>query len=802
MALGYLNAAGFSQILGTLTPSDADYLNLVRVLSGLGEASDSNGTLVGNLIPGMFTYLEAKGIGASHVNITGANDGYHKSITDIQNSNVEQNILFGILGWYYESSGVYIRSGGHFITITNQAVGSPGSLTIHNPFPNALLDVPNTAPNVQQTVPMANFAASGNNTVYYYDNNGDPVPLPSGTYLEFAANQQNVGPALGTQAILEQVFRIRINEDQLASPSFIPEDWNISGSKVLSTGGGNLDVTTKVTGTGGFIKNDSGDLIFHKDVTLTGSHTVNSGGLVSKAQTGGAFGNGSITLNRDSELKIQPDDTAPTDVVLDLAGGSGSQLTFSAANTISLKKGANTSLKVTLGGNDGNGIANIIKTGAAPTLVLEADDVGGAEKLLVSGNGTNLPTLTNGTVGGNIVGSSGSSKSGHFLTYDETDGFVHAAMTTGDINLSTSTSLYRATSSQTLTGNVSAYAVQIEGSGIDGGFSLAIGDGTGKAGVIFNGGTIATDELAFGAAQAVVYTSLENGTIAAGLSGSGGLVKFGDGSLNLTASATSFSGTTHVNSGTLQVSAASALGNSSVSVLSNASLQVNTGASISGNVTATALATVVMNGGTLGNVKLESTTNATGPVQGASLLGDGTLEDLDLNGYLGANPTTGAGTLTITGIVNAGSAAALIWSLDTLLDNTNGTAGTDWNSITLTDPDATFGLWPLGSDDGTSIALLFDFGDGLDPNSGNSFWDTNHQWSLLTFSGRSSAFQRANLSFPSSAFPAGNFTFGHVDNQTLLYFMAIPEPSAALLVSLAVLGLLSKRPARRHKIGS
>lgn len=782
MALGYLNAAGFTQLIGA-SPTDADYLNLVRVLSGLGGASDSGGTLASSLLDGVGIYMDAKGIAPAKRSIPSGNGGYHQTLGDIQSQNVDQHILFGALGWYVDQGGVYTRYGGHFFVITDQTVGASGTLTIHNPYPNSLLDQPNIPANVQQTIAMADFLATSTNNNY---------PLPVGTYLQFVPGQQNIGPNAYYQAVLEQVFRLSIDASELPSAGFTPKDWQVASTTTINTGGGILDVTTKVTGTGGFRKVNQGEMVFHREVALSGDHTVEAGALVSRVGSGDAFGTGSVALTGTGGLAFRPDDAAPASVALGLAsrphepGGDGAQVSFAGGNAIDLDRGANPSLLVTLGGNNGNGVANLVQATPQATLVIRADDLGGTERLVVTGSGANLPVLTNGIVGGNIVGASGAALAGSFLTYNTTNGLLPAAAFTGDINLSTSSTIYRATNAQTLTENAEAFAVTLEGVTLGGAFALGVGGGPGPAGMIFNGGSVATETLTFGPAQATVYAGTSGGLIAADITGSAGLVKFGSGTLAVTGSAAGLAGNTYVQTGTLAVGGVWGLTSATTEVLAGGTLQVNAVGSVSGTTKALADATVSLQGGRLANVEILSTSNSQGPIQGATLQGAGTITGaLSLNGYIAADPVTKAGTLTIEGLVTTDTGAAFIWSLPALVDNVSGLAGTDWNNIILTNHDATFGTWDVNA-----VDVLFDFGAGLDPDSGNAFWTQDHEWTVLTFSGRTNASQRASLSFPASAFPAGTFGYRHQGNETLLIFTAVPEPSTWALLLLAGFGTL------------
>jgi len=78
MSLGYLYNAGFTQLFqAPLT--NADYLNTLKVLTGLAGSSDSGGTESQQLLAAVGTYFSAKGISPSNVTMTNSQDGNHPS---------------------------------------------------------------------------------------------------------------------------------------------------------------------------------------------------------------------------------------------------------------------------------------------------------------------------------------------------------------------------------------------------------------------------------------------------------------------------------------------------------------------------------------------------------------------------------------------------------------------------------------------------------------------------------------------------------------------------------------------------
>ena len=774
MALGYLNGAGFTQLLGP-TVRRQDYLNLVKVMSGLMGTSDSGGSNgVQALRSGLTDYFAAKGISASSIKITPAKRSGHRTLAQIAASDVGRNILVGSIGWYQQTNGLWSRNGGHFVVVTDQSE-TTNTLTIHNPYPKALLDQPNLPSYVLQTLPVVGFAATRENT---------GGALADATYLQFDTTQ--VGPSLAVQGVLEDVQTVHVAATALPASEFVPVAWRIDHLKTLNSGGGDLMVDTQVVGRGGICKRDEGNVVFNREVLLTGQHQVRAGGLISRMNRGLPFGSGPMALSGTGRLALHPDDTDPIAVNLRLASraasatSNGGILGFAGGNKIALDRGGNPSLVVTIGGNRGNGIPNLAPQGWAATLVIEADDLGGQEQVRVFGHDGNLPPVHHGMVEATLVGGSGPEHNGSFLRYVSTpadhSGFRRADSQSGDVNAATSTTVYRATVDQQLERTVDLYALQVEaGVAIRGvGRGLHIGDGVRPAGLILNGGRIEVDVLNFGNSPATIYTNLTGGQVRAELAGEHGLVKFGPGRLVLESPSPGLKGPVIVNSGAVVVKSSGALGEpgSRVTLRQGSVLTVASGVALKNTIRAEGSASINLHGGTLGDVSLQSATGPTGPIQGATLRGAGTISgNLVLNGYLGGRRNGAPGALTIGGEVTAASGGAYIWSLPRLVDNQSGSPGVNWNSVTLTNSNATFGTSTQ------RVAFLFDFAPGQGPDSGNAFWAQDHEWTVFTFPNLTSAKDHVYLSFPSQAFSAGQFTYHYLNNSILLYWTANPAPA-------------------------
>lgn len=280
--------------------------------------------------------------------------------------------------------------------------------------------------------------------------------------------------------------------------------------------------------------------------------------VINSGSTAGSVAFGSMDIGATAQLSV--------------AAGSGS--------------GANADTTVTLT----NGIS---RTGNA-TLFLDpissnpgtvAGVLGTTEKVFSSGAST---TVTNGMVTPWIIidnGLGASSNPYSFATYG-TNGYVAATPAATSLKPSaTAAELVQISSSDSLSGNGSAYALDIEDGKtvtLTSGNTLTIGNGAAAAGLIMDGGsaTITGGTLAFGVSEAVIDVKGTN-IISAPITGSGGITLSGSGSLQLN-NGSANTGATVVNSGTLILNTENALtGNSNVTLEdvkshpSNAILQLN-----------------------------------------------------------------------------------------------------------------------------------------------------------------------------------------------------------------------------------
>jgi fibronectin-binding autotransporter adhesin len=284
-----------------------------------------------------------------------------------------------------------------------------------------------------------------------------------------------------------------------------------------------------LSGAGGISQQSSANTeVFTANNTYTGPTSVIAGTLRSTSSTSGTpFGTGSLDLD-GGVLAFAPSGSGAA-IVDTAASGTGAAVTYGGNGNITLNKGSNTSLTLTLG--DGSDPALVRSGPGTLTLQTNSADLGSGENIFVSGP---APVLTNGIVDPSIVGFNNGTNVYDFLTYGA-NGFVDA---TNYANHSTD---FTTTAGEiaNITGNVTVtdsganpYALRINNDtlNIASNNTLTIGDGSHPATIIFNGGAIGAGNgnsvLNFGPSQGLVYSN-GYGEFQSIVAGTGGLVVSG-----------------------------------------------------------------------------------------------------------------------------------------------------------------------------------------------------------------------------------------------------------------------------------
>lgn len=836
MSLFYLGNAGFNQI-APANATEAQHLNMVRIMAGLMQTTPGGGTNSNNKARGVATYLAACGLGAPTTITTGAGG----SIVSMSNANytlqyidnptvADMNTLFqpplqtnqitvgqlGI-GWFRSSDGgnTFSRSGGHGISLLGVQNVAAQQIIINNPLPHSLAPVPALPAYVTQ------YAQMGPHTGVLNGVSGNPIVIKN--------TQYGFSLPSTSQAVIQLAFQITINQSQLSSNNPVVNAWLMDGVQSINTNNGNLSVIASLqdgSSAGGITKIGPGILTLTNATaaSTTGKFTVLGGTLRTTNASATPLGTGAVELDYGS-LALTPATNAS--IAQSLASGVSNQFTYGGGGVLSLSPASGQNLTVTLGGLVGGSTQNIVRTGNGTLAIAPTAGIGqlGVTTFLnAAGQGGNLPQVTNGMVSPTLVGqdTSASAASGDFLTYhtnaagQATTGFGVAAYTssvTTPINSSsiTSSTVYSAEANQTVaSGNtVSVYALKV-GTAASGPVAIGSGGGTtalavgpqtsGQAGVILNAGSINTTSLQFGAAEAVIFSSLAGGTISSQIQGTGGLTKFGPGALTISGSNT-YTGATQVQAGTLTVNGTlgSAPAPTPVTVNTGAALQIGTGGIVNGSVAALNGGVVALNGGSLGAPAGGSFPAAAVNVDTYSALrGNGTVHAAaTVNGII--NPGGTPGTMTFTGPAKFTGSTFFEWKLFQFADNSSpNPGGKPWNDLHFTGSGLDLLLGSSGM--GNQFNVVLDLSAIADPNSGNPFWDQEHHWTVLT---TTNAPHEIGYSLSASAFSQGRFGLSHsLATGLVINYAPVPEPSTLMYLMLASIGALPivrRRASRRRR---
>lgn len=344
-----------------------------------------------------------------------------------------------------------------------------------------------------------------------------------------------------------------------------------AATATLDTGANAVVFATGLNWAGSLAKAGGGSLTFNAANTLAGVNVV-GGTLGSTVASGSPFGTGPISLN--AAMSLAPGGSGSA-VALTAASAAGATFSYGSAAQLALGKGSQTSLALTVGPGGAVDVLSRIGRGTlilAPTAVA---NLGVSEKVIISGN---APATVNGMATAAIV-TAAAGGSADFVAYDNTNGFLPVTYDLIDSFAgATKASKVKIIASQLLSSSALAYALRSDAAlSLDTGVLLTLGNGSGQAGLVLNGGSLTPSAgatgtgLDFGAAEAVVYTSSAGGTIDTALHGSGGLTKFGPGSLVLT-TASDYTGGTVINAGGIRFANGS-LAQGNVTFGGNATLQ-------------------------------------------------------------------------------------------------------------------------------------------------------------------------------------------------------------------------------------
>jgi hypothetical protein len=201
-----------------------------------------------------------------------------------------------------------------------------------------------------------------------------------------------------------------------------------------------------------------------------------------------------------------------------------------------------------------------------------------------------------------------------------------------------------------------------------------------------------------------------------------------------------------INSGTLVVAGSGATGAGSVFVNSGATLEVI--GSVTGAIQVAESGTLFLNGGTVEGDLNIATISETGPAPGSILQGGGTLSGVaTVNGMINSGPLTGL--ITFTNDVTIAGAASFTWTLRSLVDNSNSALGEGWNGLAFATTQSNVGA------DGQYVSFYLDFTQvGGDPDGGDSFWSSGHEWTLFNFAAHGGSCWRSPQNF---SYVHGNF---------------------------------------------
>jgi len=749
MSILWLIQNGFTQLGSTNDLSDPT--NLELIIAGLMNTTPSGGTYWDGYANGVITYFNARGISAQQVTRAFTSN---PDIGWLYTNNVNQTIVNFSVGWFYPNPAGqmtnYANAGGHGLTLL-AADPIAETITINNPYPASFLAVPNVPASNPQTVSI--------------------VPVPTDWTIQgldsTLAYSQIVTPELGVDAGLLAVLWTgdawTIQTNALPSqPDYSPQPWPLSDSQSINSNGGILEVLAPVTGSGGFTKTGEGLLRLLAGNSTSGGNTVGDGILGSTETAGTPLGTGGLVITGDATIQLEPDDSTPADITLQIAP-SGSKTIFMSNGSAQLAfaRGANPSLTVMLGGYTDGTNANLIITHPA-ALVLAPGlgwvGLGSTERVIVSGSNENLPPQSLGMVSpALLVQDNDTNGSLAFMKYDETNGFVLAELTSSrhlPIGQSTGKTRYAVDTPQVVSAGstVSAAALMVNGESVgSGGGTTTLQIGSPEKGrfngVILNSGSVDVSVLDFGLASASLAASGPSNRISSSIQFGGILTKIGPGTLDLTGS-NAFSGSIRASGGRLNLD--NVFRFSVLELEADTTVGVGPNGVVDGPISLPAEGSSLVLGG--GQVS-QLTAQLDSIIEGFGIVGVGGATNF-VSGIVRAGST--AGNLVFDGPVTFTGSSEYYWTLSAFNDDADP-GSTPWNRMTFNEDMVMHGT-----------QFFVNFAPGIDPDGGDPFWTQSHSWTLLQFNSN----YNFHVTSGNFVFASGNFDilWDSTNNKALMQF--------------------------------